>query len=147
MHRIDVSGPLYLDCQQSGDTVQLIHQTTVLVEPAIELYGTDTSTTLEIRDFEDENGRCRVNVFTIERDGTLTPWERLASGAVSPAVWSIIERGGERAALLVPVPYAPLGELTADLVDQFAPQDYTPSRVRIVLPPPEDDKPPPHDDQ
>ena len=147
MYRINATALIRLDCEKSGDTVQLVHQGTTINDPAIIVFRSDESTTIEIRDFEDQNGHCRINAFTVERDGTLTPWERAATGAVSPAIRTVIVPGSEREALLVPVPYAPLGALTADLVDAFEPEDYVPSRVRIVLPPPEDDKPPPHGDR
>jgi hypothetical protein len=131
------SEPIRLDCQMSSEIVQILRDGAPCAENRLEI---PSQAVVEIADFEHDEKHCRVNAFTLERDGTLTPWPR--NGADDGCA-SLAPAGEKRKidVLIVPVAYAWVGALSDDDLDAFDEYVYAPSRVIVEVPDPKDERP------
>jgi hypothetical protein len=129
--------PVRLDCQISGEAVQIFRDGEPCPENRLPL---PSQALVEIADFEHDERLCRVNAFTLERDGTLTPWPR--NGADDGCVSLAPGEGARKIdVLVVPVAYAWVGALSDDDLDAFDEHVYAPSRVIVEVPDPKDERP------
>lgn len=126
-----------LDCQMSGETVQILRDGAPCAENRLTL---PSQAVVEITDFEHDGKHCRINAFTLERDGRLTPWPRNDS---DDGCASLAPAGEDRKidVLIMPVAYAWIGALTDDDLDAFDEHVYEPTRVIVDVPDPDDERP------
>ncbi|ACY18062.1 hypothetical protein [Haliangium ochraceum] len=125
-----------LTCEVSDGVAQLLRDGA----PCTSEITAMAPTTIAIADFDHDGKRCRACALTIARDGVLTPWPRNADddGCTRAAP---SEQEDVLDILVVPVAFAYATTLTDDNIDAFENEWFTPTRVRVRVPPPEDERP------